>query len=129
MRDSVRVSLVIRDVVDRIEPPALPKERRWARALQRPRRALLASAPFGLGPTRPDIAIARELRQIHPDLHIDWLPEDPVTEALETAGERVHPASAWRASETAHFESQSRRSVPRTSPTLWSTSSAANPTT
>jgi pimeloyl-ACP methyl ester carboxylesterase/predicted glycosyltransferase len=106
VRDCVRVSLVVRDVVERLHPRPLPKERRWTRALRRPRRALFLSAPIGLGHTRRDVAIARELRALHPDLQIDWLSSDPVTRALEAAGERVHPASAWRASEAAHFESE-----------------------
>lgn len=105
-RDSVRVSLVVRDFVERIHPRRLPRERRWTRALSRPRRVLFLSAPVGLGHTRRDMAIARELRVLHPDLQVDWLTEDPVTRALEAAGERVHPASAWRASESAHVESE-----------------------
>ena len=55
---------------------------------------------------RRDVAIARELRTLRPDLQVDWLTEHPVTTALEAAGETVHPASAWRASESAHFESE-----------------------
>lgn len=105
-RDSVRMSLVVREFVERIAPPPLPEQRRWTRAMSRQRRALFLSAPVGLGHTRRDLAIARELRQLHPDLQVDWLTSHPVTQALEAAGERVHPASAWRASESAHFESE-----------------------
>ena len=39
-----------------------------------------------------------------PDLQIDWLAQHPVTPVLEDAGERVHPASAWLANESAHIE-------------------------
>jgi hypothetical protein len=106
VRDPVRFSLLVREFVDRIEPPPVPKQRTWTRALSRPRRALFLSAPVGLGHTRRDLAIARELRTLHPDLQVEWLSEDPVTRALQAAGERVHPASAWRASESAHFESE-----------------------
>ena len=106
VRDPVRFSLLVREFVDRISPAPVPKQRTWARALRRPRRALFLSAPVGLGHTRRDLAIARELRALHPDLQVEWLSEDPVTRALQQAGERVHPASAWRASESAHFESE-----------------------
>jgi len=106
VRDSVWMSLQIRDFVERLHPRPLVKERTWTRAMSRRRRALFLSAPVGLGHTRRDVAIARELRALHPDLEIDWLTEHPVTAALEAAGERVHPASAWRASESAHFESE-----------------------
>lgn len=78
----------------------------WVRARSRPRRALFLSSPIGLGHTRRDVAVARELRRHHPDLEIDWLSQPPVTGVLEAAGERVHPASAWLAHETAHVESE-----------------------
>jgi pimeloyl-ACP methyl ester carboxylesterase len=106
VRDPVRVSLVVRELVERLHPRPIPKERRWPRALQRRRRALFLSAPIGLGHTRRDMAIAHELRLLRPDLQIDWLASDPVTRALAAGGERVHPASAWRASEAAHVESE-----------------------
>jgi predicted glycosyltransferase len=77
---------------------------RWERARVRPRRALYLSSPIGLGHARRDLAIARHLRTLHPDLQVDWLTQDPVTRMLATAGERVHPASAWLRSESAHLE-------------------------
>ena len=69
---------------------------------RRPRRALFVSSPIGLGHAWRDVAIARELRALHPDLQIDWLAQDPVTRVLETlrrddppgqraAGQRVAP--------------------------------------
>lgn len=79
----------------------------WVRARQRPRRALFLSSPIGLGHARRDLAIARELRTLHPDLRIDWLTQDPVTRVLADAGETVHPASAWLANESAHIEDES----------------------
>jgi predicted glycosyltransferase len=81
--------------------------RTWVRAQSRPRRALYLSSPIGLGHARRDLAIAQQLRQLHPDLQIDWLTQDPVTRVLQDAGERVHPACAELASETAHIESES----------------------
>ena len=70
-------------------------------------RALYISSPIGLGHVRRDVAIANELRRLHPDLEIDWLAQDPVTRVLETEGEHIHPASRHLASESGHFESES----------------------
>jgi predicted glycosyltransferase len=81
--------------------------RTWVRARSRPRRALYLSSPIGLGHARRDLAIAQHLKQLHPDLEIDWLTQHPVTRVLEEAGERVHPASAWLANESAHIEAES----------------------
>jgi pimeloyl-ACP methyl ester carboxylesterase/predicted glycosyltransferase len=71
------------------------------------RRALYVSSPIGLGHAQRDVAIARELRRLHPELEIDWLAQDPVTRVLEAEGERIHPASAYLANESRHFESES----------------------
>jgi hypothetical protein len=54
-----------------------------------------------------DLAIADALRELHPDLEIDWLTQQPVTRVLEERGERVHPASDLLASESAHIEAES----------------------
>ena len=53
-----------------------------------------------------DATIADELRKVHPDLQIDWLAQHPVTAVLERRGERIHPASAFLASESAHVEEE-----------------------
>ena len=81
--------------------------RTWTRALSRRRRALYISSPIGLGHAMRDAAIAAELREIHPDLEIDWLAQDPVTRVLEANGERIHPLSAELASESSHIASES----------------------
>jgi predicted glycosyltransferase len=81
--------------------------RTWTRALSRPRRALYISSPIGLGHAQRDVGIADELRVLHPDLQIDWLAQHPVTAVLEERDERIHPASAWLASESAHIASES----------------------
>ena len=70
-------------------------------------RALYVSSPIGLGHAQRDVAIARELRRLRPDLQVDWLAQDPVTRVLEAEGERIHPASAHLASESRHIESES----------------------
>jgi pimeloyl-ACP methyl ester carboxylesterase/predicted glycosyltransferase len=100
-RDPVKTNLLLRDF---ISPPRAPA--RWRRASARGKRALFVSSPIGLGHARRDVAIARELRRLHPDLEIDWLAQDPVTRVLEDAGERIHPASADLASESAHIQSE-----------------------
>ena len=71
------------------------------------KRALYVSSPIGLGHARRDVAIARELRELVPDLEVDWLAQDPVTRVLEQEGERIHPASAHLANESEHLESES----------------------
>jgi predicted glycosyltransferase len=98
----VRVNLLLRDFVAPRTAPA-----RWTRGRRRGKRALYVSSPIGLGHARRDVAIARELRRLHPDLEIDWLAQHPVTAALEAAGEQVHPASRDLANESRHIESES----------------------
>jgi predicted glycosyltransferase len=79
----------------------------WTRAAARSPRALYLSSPIGLGHARRDLAIVQELRRLHPGLQVDWLTQHPVTRVLEDAGETIHPASAWLASESAHIEAES----------------------
>ena len=77
------------------------------RGKSRRKRALYISSPIGLGHAQRDAAIAAELRELHPDLEIDWLAQHPVTAVLEARGERIHPASAFLANESRHIESES----------------------
>jgi predicted glycosyltransferase len=106
-RDPVRTNLLLRAAGTAIDAGATPaSDRRWTRAVRRPRRALYISSPIGLGHAWRDVAIADELRAIHPDLEIDWLAQDPVTRVLEARGERIHPASADLAGESAHVTSE-----------------------
>jgi pimeloyl-ACP methyl ester carboxylesterase/predicted glycosyltransferase len=101
-RQPVRVNLMIKEFVDRLRPPVV--RRTWVTAPRRRRRALYLSSPIGLGHARRDLAVVEELRKLHPDLEVDWLAQHPVTAVLQAAGERVHPASRWLASESAHIE-------------------------
>ncbi len=105
-RDPVRVNRLVKAFVDRHAPTPEPARHAWTRAPRRPRRALYLSSAIGLGHARRDVSVARELRQHHPDLEIDWLAQHPVTRVLEEAGERVHPASRWLASESTHVEDE-----------------------
>jgi pimeloyl-ACP methyl ester carboxylesterase/predicted glycosyltransferase len=102
-RDPVKVNLLLRDF---IQPRRTPTSA-WTRAMARGRRALYISSPIGLGHAQRDVAIARRLRALVPDLEIDWLAQDPVTRVLADEGERIHPASASLANESAHIESES----------------------
>ncbi len=101
VRDPVKVNLLLRDF---IKPPT--PTRRWVRGKSRRKRALYISSPIGLGHARRDVAIAEELRKLHPDLEIDWLAQHPVTAVLEARGERIHPASVHLANESGHIESE-----------------------
>ncbi|HEX4449199.1 MAG TPA: glycosyltransferase, partial [Polyangiaceae bacterium] len=100
-RDPVKVNLLLREFTAPRAPVA-----RWPRALTRKKRALFVSSPIGLGHAQRDVAIADELRKLHPGLEIDWLAQNPVTRVLEARKERIHPASALLASDSAHMESE-----------------------
>jgi pimeloyl-ACP methyl ester carboxylesterase/predicted glycosyltransferase len=102
VRDPVKVNLLLREFA--VPAQARP---RWVRGAARPKRALYISSPIGLGHAQRDVAIAGELRKLHPGLQIDWLAQHPVTAVLEARGEHVHPASAHLASESGHIESES----------------------
>jgi pimeloyl-ACP methyl ester carboxylesterase/predicted glycosyltransferase len=106
-RKPVQVNLALRDFSENAFGRRRP--RRDANVYRRDRRprALYVSSPIGLGHAQRDIAIAREMRKLEPDLQIDWLAQDPVTRVLEGEGEHIHPASAHLANESRHIESES----------------------
>ena len=103
-RDPVKVNHLIRDFASSFRAPAPV---RWSRGRSRPKRVLYLSSPIGLGHARRDVAIAAALREQHEGIQIDWLAQHPVTRVLEGAGERLHPASRWLASESQHIEQES----------------------
>ncbi len=105
-RDPVKVNLLLNEFMRRIQPTS-PQPITWTRGHSRKKRALYISSPIGLGHAQRDVAIAAELRKLHPDLEIDWLAQHPVTRVLEANGERIHPASALLANESSHVESES----------------------
>lgn len=118
IRDPVKVNELLREFVDGLATqartgrgngaPQTDRARRWTRGPDRRRRRVLyISSPIGLGHAQRDLAIARELRRLHPDLEVDWLAQHPVTQFLAASGERVHPASGLLASESQHIESES----------------------
>lgn len=104
-RDPVRVTRLITQFVDRITGSPM-RTTTWTRGPSRPKRALYLSSPIGLGHARRDVAIAKELERLHPDLEIEWLAQHPVTAVLEAEEERIHPASRWLANESAHVASE-----------------------
>ncbi|MEP6874339.1 MAG: alpha/beta fold hydrolase [Burkholderiales bacterium] len=98
-RDPVVFNRVLHEFV-----AGTPRQRTWTRAMKRPRRALFISSPIGLGHVQRDLAIARELRKLQPDLAIDWFTVDPAARYLEREGERLHPITQRLANESRHFE-------------------------
>ena len=99
VRDPVMFNRAVRDFV-----AGRPGTRTWTRAMSRKRRALFISSPIGLGHVQRDLAIARELRKLQPDLDIDWFTVDPAARYLEQEGERLHPLTRRLANESRHFE-------------------------
>jgi pimeloyl-ACP methyl ester carboxylesterase/predicted glycosyltransferase len=117
-RDAVKVNRLIRDfVLDRpVETATVPD--RPERAVpgatppapaRRPRpdgqrKILWLSSPIGLGHIQRDLAIARRLRERHPDVTVDFLAAAPADRVVRHWGERLHPATALLQNETGHFE-------------------------
>jgi pimeloyl-ACP methyl ester carboxylesterase/predicted glycosyltransferase len=107
-RFPARVNALIADFLERRLGMAAPvRAAARPRPAARARKVLYLSSPIGLGHGRRDIAVARELRKLHPELQIDWLAQDPVTRLLEAHRERIHPISARLANESRHIEAES----------------------
>ena len=102
-RDPVKLNQLIREFVC---PPV--SSSRWTRGQARPKRALYVSSPIGLGHVRRDLAIADELRVLHPDLEIEWLAQEPVTTVLLGRGERIHAMSVHLSNESHHMVREAR---------------------
>jgi pimeloyl-ACP methyl ester carboxylesterase/predicted glycosyltransferase len=104
-RDPVKVTRLITGFADTITGAPM-QAATWTRGPCRPRRALYLSSPIGLGHARRDVALAKELKLLRPELEIDWLAQHPVTTVLDAEGESIHPASRWLASESGHVTSE-----------------------
>jgi pimeloyl-ACP methyl ester carboxylesterase/predicted glycosyltransferase len=104
-RHPAKCNTLIVDFLDR--KLGIPAPHRRVPRAPKAKRALYLSSPIGLGHGRRDVAITRELRKLHPDLHVDWLAQDPVTRLLEACGESIHPLSPRLASESRHIELES----------------------
>jgi pimeloyl-ACP methyl ester carboxylesterase/predicted glycosyltransferase len=103
-REPVRVNREIDAFVDG-QLGESTRTRTWTRGRERSKKALYISSPIGLGHARRDVAVAKELKKLRPEVEIDWLAQDPVTRVLKAEGETIHPASEWLVSESAHFVS------------------------
>jgi pimeloyl-ACP methyl ester carboxylesterase/predicted glycosyltransferase len=102
-RDPVKANLLIKEFVDGPDR----RSTTWTRGRSRLKRALFVCSPIGLGHAQRDVAISKELKQLVPDLDVQWLAQDPVTRVLEQEGETIHPASRFLANESKHIESES----------------------
>lgn len=101
-RIPAKANVLIADFLNRRLPAATST---WKVAPPgRGKKVLYLSSPIGLGHGRRDIAIARQLRLLHPGLQVDWLAQDPVSRLLDAAGERLHPSSSRLVSESQHIE-------------------------
>jgi pimeloyl-ACP methyl ester carboxylesterase/predicted glycosyltransferase len=110
-RHAPKVNRLVRDfVLDRpIEPGAIPPttERKTPPLRSRrtsQRRVLWLSSPIGLGHIQRDIAVARKLRELHPDVTVDFLAASPADRVVEALEERLHPATRLLHDESAHVE-------------------------
>src|SRR5919199_3346589 len=63
-------------------------------------RVLFISDSIGLGHAGRDLAIARELRRLDPDVEIAWLAGDPARLLIAEAGERLLPQTEAFSHET-----------------------------
>jgi pimeloyl-ACP methyl ester carboxylesterase len=102
----------IPSTVERRTPP--PRTRRTSQ-----RRVLWLSSPIGLGHIQRDIAIARALREIHPDVTVDFLAANPADRVVEATGERLHPATRLLVDESAHVEGWARDHELHAQNALW----------
>lgn len=110
-REAVKVNRLIRDfVLDRPVVshvvPAMAERKAPVRPPRSSRRRILwLSSPIGLGHIQRDIAIARKIREIHPEATVEFLAADPARRVVEGLGERLHPATDLLLNESAHLES------------------------
>ncbi|MGH7366802.1 MAG: alpha/beta fold hydrolase [Candidatus Rokuibacteriota bacterium] len=117
-RDAVKVNRLIRDFAlgreveqttipagtERKVPADTPRaEPRRSRRESR-RRVLWLSSPIGLGHIQRDLAIARRLRSLNPEVTVDFLAGDPADRVVQHWGERLHPATRLLQNESRHFE-------------------------
>lgn len=70
------------------------------------RQILYMSGSMGLGHVSRDLAIARELRTLRPDIRISWLASPPALDILAAEGEELLPECEEYARVTAEVESE-----------------------
>lgn len=69
------------------------------------KRILFVSGSIGLGHINRDIAIANELRKLHPDLEIAWLTAPPASDVIKNANEKLLPEADQYANQSISAES------------------------
>src|SRR5437667_3568897 len=113
-REPVKVNRAIRDFVlgrpveSQTIPPMAERKAPPRAARSSQARVLWLSSPVGLGHIQRDIAMARRLRDLHPEVTVDFLAADPARCVVEVSGERLHPATDRLLNESAHFEEFSK---------------------
>ncbi len=70
-------------------------------------KVLFISGSLGLGHVTRDLAIARKLRELFPEMDIKWLAAHPASLMLEDAGEKVLPEASGYANENEFAEQSS----------------------
>jgi UDP-N-acetylglucosamine:LPS N-acetylglucosamine transferase len=58
------------------------------------KKVLFISGSIGLGHVLRDLAIAKALRQLRPDVEITWLADEPARSVIQKEGERIAPESS-----------------------------------
>lgn len=99
IREPVRFCDAVREFA--LPPPVF---RTWTRGKARKPRALFVTSAIGLGHVQRDLAIAREIRALRPELEVIWFTTEPATSYLKLEGETVHAGCDRLANESAHFE-------------------------
>lgn len=74
-RFPAKCNALIVDFLDRKLGIPAPARKRMP-PTRKAKKALYLSSPIGLGHGRRDITIAKALRQLHPDLEVEWLAQD-----------------------------------------------------
>src|SRR5207247_4597670 len=105
---AIRDFMLGRPVDSQTIPPMAERKAPPRAARSRQRRVLWLSSPIGLGHIQRDIAMARRLRELHPEVTVDFLAADPARRVVEVSGERLHPATDRLLNESAHFEEFSK---------------------
>jgi predicted glycosyltransferase len=77
------------------------------------KRILFISGSAGLGHITRDLAIAKELRQLVPEVKVSWLAAPPTTRLIEEAGEELIPRPDLWADETAVADMMAEKQIAR----------------
>ena len=138
MREPVLTNRLIRDFAEPSPRRPRPRARLDPRPRPQARGRCTSARRSGSGHVRRDLAIADELRALHPDLEIDWLTQEPVTAGaggarrtgtprLAVAGQRERAHRVARpASTTCTCSRPSGGWTRSSSPTSWSSPTSSH---